>query len=156
MKALYIVSAIYLILLGTVVSQPAPDVEVQAISPYTICERDTYASNLHCATNAHRESVGLPALAYSPQAESVAKKRAAHLCETDTFTHDGWKDAIDFNYTKAGENLAKNFDTPQGAVKGLLSSKSHRAAIEGSYSSLGVATEYCGGRNITVQIFTQG
>lgn len=155
MKALYIVSAIYLILLGTVVSQPAPAVEVEAISPYIVCERDTYASNLHCATNAHRESVGLHALAYSPEAESVAEARSKHLCTTSTFTHEGWERFLDIDYTSAGENLATGFQTPSEALQGLLNSPTHKDNIEGDWTSMGTFTEPCGGKNLTVQIFTK-
>ena len=155
MKALYIVSAIYLILLGTVVSQTAPAVEVQSISPYIVCERDTYASNLHCATNAHRETVGLPALAYSPEAESVAEARAKHLCITSTFTHEGWVDFIDFDYTSAGENLATGFQTPSEALQGLLNSQTHKDNIEGDWTAMGTFTEPGGGKNLSVQLFTK-
>ena len=146
MKPICILSILSFLCLPAIGQKPEVDV----------CSHSDYASQVHCLTNIHRVENGIRELRHSPKAQSVAKKRADFLCRAGTFSHDGWKDAIDFNYRKAGENLAQNFDTPQGAVKGLLLSKSHRAAIEGSYSSIGVATEYCGGRNITVQIFTQG
>lgn len=154
MKALYTISAIYLVILGTLASQPAHVIEVEANSPYLVCERDTYASNLHCATNSHRETVGLSTLAYSPEAESVAKERALHLCTTSTFTHDGWESFLNIEYTKAGENLATGFVSPLEAFEALIASPTHKANIEGSWDAMGVYTEYCSGKNVTVQVFT--
>ena len=126
-----------------------------AVQTPEICQ-DNEACELFELTNSHRHSEGLPKLAYSKDAESVAKSRANHLCETNTFTHDGWVDFLNIDYIKAGENLAKGFPSQSEAFNALKASPTHLANIEGDWDSLGVYTEPCGGQNITVQIFIRG
>ena len=112
-------------------------------------------SGLHCLTNDYRASKNLKRLYYSEEATAVAKKRAEYLCDTDTFSHDNWLSFVDFNYSKVGENLAQGYKTDSDTLQALLSSKSHREAIEGDYTHIGVYTEPCGGINYTTQTFAK-
>lgn len=125
-----------------------------AIQAPEICQ-DNEACELFELTNSYRLSVGLPRLAYSKDAESVAKARAVELCETNTFTHDGWVDFLNIGYTKAGENLARGYLSQSKAFGALKASPTHLDNIEGDWNALGVFTEDCSGLNITVQIFIQ-
>ena len=117
------------------------------------CESSTYSCDVYKLTNEHRKTNGLQELSYSKAAESVAEARVKHLCETNTFTHDGWTGFFDFKYRKSGENLARNFVSPQGAFAGLKASPAHLKNIEDDWDALGVYTEPCNGRIITAQIF---
>lgn len=118
-----------------------------------ICKSSAYACEVYNLTNEHRNVNGLQELVYSKAAESVAEARAKHLCETNTFTHDGWTGFFDFKYRKSGENLAKGFVSPQGAFDGLKASPTHLKNIEDDWDALGVFTEPCNGNPVSVQIF---
>ena len=130
-----------------------PEPTHTAIATNQTCDSSAYACDVYNLTNEHRKTNGLQELAYSKAAESVAEARAKHLCETDTFTHDGWTGFFDFKYRKSGENLARNFESPQGAFDGLKASPTHLKNIEDDWDALGVFTEPCNGKDITAQIF---
>lgn len=155
MKTFYLIAATYFAVVFLFMGyQRLPEANTQVrLSPYLVCQRETYASEVHCLTNQHRQDNQMHLLHYSPQAEQIAKKRAEHLCTTNTWTHDGWVDFLDIEYRKAGENLTHYFNAPDKAVKGLLSSPLHKKNIEGDWDSMGVWTEPCGTRNVSVQIF---
>ena len=121
--------------------------------PFVDCSLTDYSVQVFCQTNDYRISKGLSELTYSPQAERVAEARAKHLCDSATFTHDGWLNFVDFDYHKVGENLAKGFVTPQEATQALIDSPTHLANITGKYDALGVYTSPCDGKFITVQVF---
>lgn len=155
MKLLLAFASIYTFWLGFWYFNQPPIEQVSAYtpSPLLLCERETYASEVFCQTNEYRVNNGLHQLLYSAEAERTAKARAEHLCETSTFTHDGWTDFVRFEYIKAGENLAKGFNSPQEAFTALVNSPTHLDNIVGDWTHSGVYTEPCGGRNITVSIF---
>lgn len=155
MKLFYLFSLTYLATFAMFLASVPPEepLEPITIDPYLICERGTYATEIHCLTNQHRESIGSKVLSYSNQAESMAKARAAHLCLTGTFSHDGWEGFIDFDNSRVGENLANRYATPGEAFTALLNSPSHRKNIEDKWDAMGVWTEACDGRNVTAQIF---
>ena len=52
-----------------------------------------------------------------------------------------------YSYTKAGENLAKDFTSPEDTVKGWLNSPTHKANIIDNFTEQGICTV----KNITVQ-----
>ena len=157
MKVFVALAIIYTALLaGWYYNQPVEQVDAYTLSPNLICERETYASEVFCLTNDYRADNGKSQLLYSQEAEPVAKARAEHLCQTGTFTHDGWVDFIGFDYTSAGENLAKGFNTPQRAFTGLVNSPTHLENIMDDWTHLGVYTEPCDGNPVSVQIFMKG
>ena len=155
MKYFLLVSVAYLAVLGYIFNQPIASSSPEPVNHYLICERGNYASELHCLTNIYRESMELPTLAYSSEAEAVAMERSKHLCKTNTFTHDGWTEFLDIDYVKAGENLSRGYKTPSEAFKALKASPTHRENIEGNGTALGVYTVPCGGSNLTAQVFIQ-
>lgn len=97
--------------------------------------------------------------------DAVAARRAAYLCETDTFTHGGqlwhqpqfWSTPIPYEYL--GENLAQGYDMGDAAASStnyvavqaaFMASKPHRANILNKYyQRIGLANQ-CG---ITVEEF---
>lgn len=129
-----------------------PSHEPSSQNPYDICYIDSYEIQLFCNSSRYREKNGLKPLYFDTSAYDIAVRRAKHLCETDTFSHDGWKEYIELEYSKAGENLARGFDYHQDALKSLIESKAHRDNILGDFTSGAVHTEPCGGKNVSVQI----
>lgn len=120
---------------------------------YNPCDGVTYSDKLFCSVNSYRANNSLHTLKYSNEATRIAKNRAIHLCETNTFTHDGWQNFLNTEYLSAGENLAKDFDSQENVLNGWIKSPAHNDNLLGSWDSMGIYTEPCEGRNVTAQIF---
>ena len=99
-------------------------------------------------TNYERAQVGQPPLTLNTQLTEAAKKKSAHMFANNYWAHfapDGtspW-DFIrgeGYNYTYAGENLAKGFTTSYDAVKAWMKSPTHKANIlSPNYREVGFA-----------------
>lgn len=88
--------------------------------------------------------------------------KSKDMCKRNYFSHDyngeSWTKFIKqsgIDYSRAGENLARNYQTPLEAVQGLINSPTHYENIIGDYTHIGVYTEPCGGLNITTQTFAK-
>jgi hypothetical protein len=88
-------------------------------------------------TNYERAQAGQPPLALNSQLAQAAKKKSAHMFANNYWAHfapDGtspW-DFIrgeGYDYTYAGENLAKGFTTSYDAVKAWMKSPTHKANL---------------------------
>lgn len=131
-------------------------------SKLEICDRNTYASEVHCLTNYARAENSLPLFTYSPELEEVSKQKSNEMCELGYFSHDlGERDWTYFiknsgiKYSKAGENLARGYQTAPEAVQALLESPKHYQNIMGDYTHLGVYMASCDGKNYTTQTFAK-
>lgn len=131
----------------TVLSAPKYDID------YNPCANSSYADNLFCSVNEYRKDNNLKNFTYSTEATRIAKQRADHLCETDTFTHDGWEKFLTTEYVDAGENLAKGFNNYGNVLEGWISSPAHNENLLRNFKSMGIYTDSCQGKNITAQIF---
>ncbi len=99
-------------------------------------------------TNFERKKEGLAPLSLNSKLTEAAKKKGSHMFRYDYWAHfapDGtspW-DFIrgeGYEYTYAGENLAKGFTTSYDAVRGWMNSPTHRANIlSKQYSEVGFA-----------------
>jgi hypothetical protein len=112
-----------------------------------------YATNvtvgdLAALSNAERAENGLSALSLNSKLNQAAYNKAQDMFADDYWAHtapDGttpWSfiKAAGYEYTLAGENLAKNFNTSAGVVNSWMNSSSHRANILGStYKHAGYA-----------------
>lgn len=112
-----------------------------------------YATNitigdLYALTNQQRVNNGLPAFALDSQLNSAAQAKANHMMANNYWAHvapDGttpWSfiTGAGYNYSAAGENLAKDFNTSGGVVNGWMGSSAHRANIlSTAYSDVGLA-----------------
>lgn len=105
-------------------------------------------SDLYSLTNQERAAKGLDALTLDSKLNSAATAKANHMFANDYWAHvapDGttpWSFiyASGYNYSVAGENLAKDFNTSSGAVAGWMASPTHRDNIlNTSYSDIGFA-----------------
>ncbi|MBT6401595.1 CAP domain-containing protein [candidate division WWE3 bacterium] len=112
-----------------------------------------YASNINAAdllieTNEARADEGLSPLTVNHDLEAAARKKAAHMFQQDYWAHvspDGvapWDFILNegYDYTYAGENLAKNFRNSDHVVKGWIQSPSHRDnLLNTQYQEIGFA-----------------
>lgn len=99
-------------------------------------------------TNAQRAAFGLSPLrnddrlaqaAYLKGKDMLAKQYWAHQAPDGT-TPWYWFNASGYNYTYAGENLAKNFTSADAAVAAWMASPGHRAnVLDAQYSDVGFA-----------------
>jgi len=97
--------------------------------------------------NAHRISLGLPALVWDSRAAAVAEAHSRDMFRRHYFSHK-WSDghstwdrlaARGVSYSQAGENIAWGQRTGRAVLTAWLHSPGHRANIErGSYTYHGV------------------
>lgn len=82
-----------------------------------------------------------------------AYERAEDLCAKQQWSHENWHHSFrGLKWKHIGENLAKDFTTPEAAHKALMASPTHYANITSVfYEKVGVATGSC---NITVILFS--
>lgn len=101
-------------------------------------------------TNQERAANGLPALSLDSRLNLSAQLKAADMFKNDYWNHVSpacvqpwyWFTLAGYNYTYAGENLAKDFDTAQGVMDGWMNSPGHRANIlDPNYTAVGFAVE---------------
>lgn len=100
------------------------------------------------ATNQERLGAGLPALNYSEKLADAARRKAANMFEEDYWAHTSpsgkppwvWFKAAGYNYTHAGENLAKDFGDTDPMVSAWMASSTHRDnIISNKYTETGIA-----------------
>ena len=103
--------------------------------------------------NQYRESKGLEALAIDRELTASAQTRAEQLCNGSEWSHDGWKDTVTYQYSKAGESLAKNYDDSQSTVDAWIASQKHEQNMVGQYKDTGMAVMTCGDDTYAVQHF---
>lgn len=99
--------------------------------------------------NREREVKNLPPLALNPQLSDAARRKAADMYAKNYWAHfapDGstspWVFIKDtgYNYSYAGENLAKGFTDPSSIVSAWMNSQTHRDNILNSrYQDVGFA-----------------
>lgn len=99
-------------------------------------------------SNQERINVGLSPLSLNSQLNSAAYAKAQDMFADNYWAHvapDGtepWSFIINsgYDYTTAGENLAKNFSYSQGVVSGWMASEGHRANVMNpAYQDVGYA-----------------
>ncbi len=99
-------------------------------------------------TNLERLALGLPELKVSQKLTQAAQAKARYMFAHDFWSHiapDGttpWQFILDagYNYTYAGENLAKDFSATPNLMRAWMSSPTHKANIVSShYTDIGVA-----------------
>jgi len=112
-----------------------------------------YAANIKPSeivrlTNEERVKAGAGQLVENPLLTQAAQAKGKDMLEKDYWAHvspDGVEPWFFFNnvgykYRYAGENLARDFTNPQGAIQAWLASPSHRDnMLSGKYKEMGVA-----------------
>ncbi|EKD80326.1 MAG: hypothetical protein ACD_40C00135G0003 [uncultured bacterium] len=99
-------------------------------------------------TNATRLSAGLSTLSYNEKLADAARRKAANMLEENYWAHTSpsgktpwvWFQAAGYNYTVAGENLAKDFASTSRMIEAWMASPTHRDNIVNpKYQEIGIA-----------------
>jgi hypothetical protein len=99
-------------------------------------------------TNTQRASHDLPALTLSGQLSQAAFLKAQNMFNEQYWAHVApsgttpwhWFGEVGYNYSYAGENLAKNFNSADAAMLAWMASSEHRANIlDTHYTQVGFA-----------------
>ncbi len=106
-------------------------------------------AGLLASTNDQRLAHNLSALHLDPQLTEAAAAKAQDMLQKGYWAHsapDGtepwvWVEKAGYGYSKAGENLAKNFASADAVVSAWMDSSSHRDNVLGAaYQDVGFAT----------------
>lgn len=99
-------------------------------------------------TNKERASAGLGELVINEQLSQAAFLKAQNMFSEQYWAHVSpsgtqpwkWFGDVEYNYSYAGENLAKNYPSAQATVSAWMNSKTHRENIlKGEYVDVGFA-----------------
>lgn len=115
----------------------------------------SYATNitptdLLAQTNQQRVANGLPAFRMEAKLNQSATLKAGNMFSENYWAHVSpsgiqpwyWFAQAGYNYSYAGENLAKDFDTTPGVISGWMNSPGHRANIlNPNYTDVGFAVQ---------------
>src|SRR5690606_28819279 len=111
-------------------------------------ETNVRVGDLLVSMNEERVREGLQPLAVDNRLSDAAYKKAIDMIQKQYWAHESpdgvkpWKWLADsgYNYTEAGENLARGFTTGQEVTSAWLASPSHRSNVLGaSYANVGFA-----------------
>lgn len=106
-------------------------------------------AGLLASTNDQRLAHHLTTLRLDPQLNEAAAAKARDMLQKGYWAHsapDGtepwvWVEQAGYSYSKAGENLAKNFASADAVVSAWMDSSSHRDNVLGAaYQDVGFAT----------------
>lgn len=106
------------------------------------------ADGLLLSSNQARKQAGLTSLTLNPQLNQAAYAKAQDMFKNQYWAHTSpagaqpwqWITSAHYNYSQAGENLAKGFTTNSSVMSAWLASSSHRANVLGkSYQDVGFA-----------------
>lgn len=99
-------------------------------------------------TNQKRMELGLVPLKADPELSKAAEKKGKDMIAWDYWAHVGpdgkapWSffDSAGYEYRYAGENLARDFDSPESVVDAWMASPSHRKnLLSDKYEDIGIA-----------------
>ncbi len=106
------------------------------------------ATQLLAETNNARAKAGLPALTVNEDLNRAAGLKAQDMITNDYWSHNSptgvspwkWLTDVGYNYSIAGENLAKNYPNAAATVDAWMASPSHRQNIlNQKYTDVGFA-----------------
>lgn len=99
-------------------------------------------------TNKQRQSAGLSELSLSNALDKAAYLKAQDMFANNYWAHTSpsgvspwkWLGDVDYNYSTAGENLAKNYPTSEATVDAWMASPTHKAnVLSDKYTDVGFA-----------------
>lgn len=144
---LAILITIFTILLTPTPAPTAPVAKPVAIAPVAVVEQPTSALD---AINAYRATKSLAPVSLDAQLTQSAEAKASDMVNRNYWSHitpDGqepWGEFIraGYQYSAAGENLAKCFKTDQELVTAWIASPTHEAVMSGDYRDVGLGEEF--------------
>lgn len=122
---------------------------------------------LLAGTNQQRQAQNLPALALNDKLSQAAFLKAQDMFKNNYWAHTSpsgvepwkWLGDVGYNYSYAGENLAKNYPTADATVTAWMNSEEHRANILNThYIDVGFAAVdgILNGQNTTLVVALYG
>lgn len=95
--------------------------------------------------NVYREQAGLRPLEMNPLLNQSAQLHANDMVEKQYFEHNNpigktpwtWFETVGYNYTRAGENLAKCYKDDNSTLNAWWNSPEHKANILGNFTDTG-------------------
>lgn len=94
--------------------------------------------------NAYRVSVGLNALGKNDYLSYKSEEQDNYMIANNVANHDGFEARSQniinvLGATKVSENIAYNYNSPQGAFDAWMKSSSHKQNITGDYTHFGIS-----------------
>lgn len=125
------------------------------------------SDRLLLATNQAREKDGLSDLRLNQKLTDAAYAKAHDMINNQYWAHQSptgvqpwkWFSDVQYDYSRAGENLARDFTTPEAVTNAWLASPAHRENVLGqAYQDVGFAVVQgeLNGRNATVVVALYG
>lgn len=112
------------------------------------------ADTIYSLVNQARATAGLRGFLHNPDMDAVAAAWAEQMGAAGVMSHNPQFSAqIPGGWTRAGENVAEGYPTPQAMFDGWMKSPGHRANILGDYTDVGIAFVSLNGRTWGVQDF---
>lgn len=123
------------------------------LTTFTVASNSTAASGIAKnsiigLTNKNRQLNNLPVLLENTKLDSAARSKAKDMLNANYFDHYSpngktpWDFIIaqNYDYSFAGENLAMDFDTPEGVTRAWLNSPTHaKNILNPLFAEIGVA-----------------
>ncbi len=140
-KAFLVYFLLFILLEVALRTTPLGQTAVLGISSLSVSE-------LIAETNQERQKAGLPALQEDPRLNAAAAAKAQNMFEENYWAHyspsgkDPWGfiQGAGYQFSYAGENLARNFETPNEVVEAWMASPTHKANIVNThYTEVGMA-----------------
>ena len=123
-----------------------------------------WAKEVVSLINVEREKQHLPPLQNDAKLQQLAIIKAQDMIKRKYFDHESpyyglpWDMAtlFDYDYTSFGENIARNFNSPQEVVSAWMASEKHRSNIlKGNYTNIGIGIKRdSAGKFYWVQLFS--
>ncbi len=121
-------------------------------TPIWAAPSDITSDALLYSVNTVREQNGLPSLMMNEKLIVAARLKAEDMKNNEYWAHinpktndTGWTfiQRTGYHYTKAGENLAKDYQSVNGVIQGWLNSPKHKnVMLSKTYTETGIAVIY--------------
>jgi hypothetical protein len=112
------------------------------------------ADTIYSLVNQARAAAGLRGFLHNQSMDAVAEAWANQMGADAALSHNPqFSTQIPAGWTRAGENVAEGYPTPQAMFDGWMKSPGHRANILGDYTDIGIAFVSLNGKTWGVQDF---
>ncbi|RZJ29179.1 MAG: CAP domain-containing protein, partial [Flavobacterium sp.] len=94
--------------------------------------------------NNYRESIGLNRLDMINYISYKSEEHNEYMIENNVVNHDYFQERVDnlvhyLGAKRVNENIAYNYQTPEGALNAWIASPTHKANLEGDYTDMGIS-----------------
>lgn len=112
------------------------------------------ADTIYSLVNQARAAQGLPGLLRNSAIDGVALNWANQMAANGAMTHNpSYSSQLPGGWSRAAENVASRYPSPEAAFNGWMNSPGHRANILGDFTDIGIAFISANGTTWAVQDF---